>query len=256
MSRIDDRRATQRADQQRQDRRPTASKQAPALPRVPFQKMLNPANSRRPGPGAEPRPGGRQALPTAGGVSPGGAGWRAVVADLAKVTGAPSDAALATAQLAAQAEQAGGGLAASGATARHQIDAGLTAEAAAPSMDEPSSPGTEGAPGVPLTAPGAAPLPTLAAASPMGGARIDPELFQSIVQYATVQRDESGQAELRLGFDRSVLGGLKLRIKAYGRGRVGITVSSAGGSVSSDALTPLLENLRAKGVEVVEVVQG
>jgi hypothetical protein len=83
-------------------------------------------------------------------------------------------------------------------------------------------------------------------------------LVQEMVEFATFGRNEAGFLEFRLGLVQDALGGLRIQLASYGNRRVGIKVKGTGGKAADigDAeLAGLVDALRAKNVEVVEVVR-
>lgn len=83
-------------------------------------------------------------------------------------------------------------------------------------------------------------------------------LVQQLVEFATFGRNEAGFLEFRLGLVEDALGGLRIQLASYGNRRVGLKVKGNGGKASGigDAeLAGLIDALRAKNVEVIDVVR-
>jgi hypothetical protein len=132
------------------------------------------------------------------------------------------------------------------------------------SNDKPSS-GSDSIDGGVQSVGQAAPTPTAnhlhqLAAPEQSGRHIEPPaaLVQRLVEFATVHRNNQGVVEFTLGLQQSVLGGMRIQLSAYGNRRVGLTVKSAGqhAAVGDEELAGLIDSLRRKNVEVVEVVRA
>jgi hypothetical protein len=83
-------------------------------------------------------------------------------------------------------------------------------------------------------------------------------LVQRLVEFATVHRNQQGVVEFTLGLQQAVLGGMRIQLSAYGNRRVGLTVKSAGqrAAVGDEEIAGLIDSLRKRNVEVVEVVRA
>jgi hypothetical protein len=82
-----------------------------------------------------------------------------------------------------------------------------------------------------------------------------PELLQQLVEFAAVHRNADGLMEFRLGLVREALGGLQIQMQAYGNRRIGLKIKSGGkGGIGEEEVAGLIDALRAKNVEVVDVV--
>ena len=95
---------------------------------------------------------------------------------------------------------------------------------------------------------------------PAGPRTVQPPaaLVQQLVEFAAVHRNNAGIVEFTLGMQQNVLGGMRVQLAAYGNRRVGITVKSASGkgTVGDEELAGLVDALRRRNVEVVEVVRA
>jgi hypothetical protein len=61
--------------------------------------------------------------------------------------------------------------------------------------------------------------------------------------------------EFNMGLSQNVLGGMRIRVCSYGKRRVGLNVRSNGGegAVGEEEISGLVEALRQRDVEVVDV---
>jgi hypothetical protein len=81
-------------------------------------------------------------------------------------------------------------------------------------------------------------------------------LVQQVVEFATVAPNPDGFMEFRLGLSRNTLGGLRIRVCAYGNRRVGLSVhcGEGDGAIHEGHVSGLIDALRQRDVEVVETV--
>jgi hypothetical protein len=81
-------------------------------------------------------------------------------------------------------------------------------------------------------------------------------LVQQVVEFATVAPNQDGFMEFRLGLARSALGGMRIRVCAYGNRRVGLSVrcGEGDGAIHEGHVSGLIDALRQRDVEVVETV--
>lgn len=82
------------------------------------------------------------------------------------------------------------------------------------------------------------------------------ETIQRIVEYALVTQNAQGQSEFHLGLSGATLGGIGVHLTACGRRRVRLRFTGVGDSdaISEEDVSALIESLRAKNVEVADVV--
>ncbi|HYE16868.1 MAG TPA: hypothetical protein VEA69_00365 [Tepidisphaeraceae bacterium] len=107
-------------------------------------------------------------------------------------------------------------------------------------------------------APSLAPQAQHAAAPQQAGpaTTIPTALLQQVVEFATVAKNADGFMEFRMGLSKDALGGMRVRVTAYGNRRIGLKVQNGSGgerSVGEDEVSSLIEALRARNVEVVDV---
>ena len=112
------------------------------------------------------------------------------------------------------------------------------------------------------TLPGIPPTPiqaqAIAKAKQAAGQRplVTPEQLQEMVRYAAVGANAQGQSEFLLGLAGDVAGGLQVRLTALGQRRLKIRLAQQSGQGPADEqVRGLIEALRARGIEVVEVEQ-
>jgi hypothetical protein len=81
-------------------------------------------------------------------------------------------------------------------------------------------------------------------------------LVQQVVEFATVAPNQEGFMEFRLGLSRNALGGMRIRVCAYGNRRVGLSVccGEGDGAIHEGHVSGLIDALRLRDVEVVETV--
>ena len=115
----------------------------------------------------------------------------------------------------------------------------------------------EPAPPTPLSLPASPGFAASSSAPPAAVSRPilpPPEVLQGLVEFAALTKDKEGNSEFRLGLDPSVLGGMSVKLVAYGERRLGLRFR--GGDESSDAqLAKLVANLRARGIDIVDVAE-
>jgi hypothetical protein len=95
-----------------------------------------------------------------------------------------------------------------------------------------------------------------AAAAGAGRSITIPPDVQRFVEYAAITRNAQGCVEFFLGLNQGVLGGVGIRISAYGNRRVGVRVTTGGrnGAADDPDFESLVQTLRQRGIEVVETV--
>jgi len=81
------------------------------------------------------------------------------------------------------------------------------------------------------------------------------ELLQQVIDYATVSRNTEGFMEFRMGLSRDTLGGMRVRVTAFGNRRVGLKIQNGDtdAGVSEGEVAGLIAALKARNVDVVEV---
>lgn len=79
-----------------------------------------------------------------------------------------------------------------------------------------------------------------------------PALVHEIVQYAAVERDRDGYMQFVLGAAPGVLGGLQVRLTAFGQRRIGICATGADNARAAEHLEGLVQALRRRGLDVVD----
>ncbi len=81
-------------------------------------------------------------------------------------------------------------------------------------------------------------------------------LLDRVVEFATVTRNSEGFMEFQMGMAKEALGGLKIKVTAYGNRKVGLKVKSGGGEggIGEQNIADLIEALKSRDVEVVDVV--
>ncbi|HEY7115706.1 MAG TPA: hypothetical protein VH475_03915 [Tepidisphaeraceae bacterium] len=117
-----------------------------------------------------------------------------------------------------------------------------------PSGDDGSEPSAQFSPiftALPL--PAAAPTPQVSRVMP------PTQLLNQVVEFATVAQNQQGFMEFHLGLAQSALGGLRIRVCSYGQRRVGLSVYTAQGGIGDAELSGLIEGLRGRNVEVVDL---
>jgi hypothetical protein len=90
-------------------------------------------------------------------------------------------------------------------------------------------------------------------------ASLSPALLQQLVEFAAVQQNKDGFYEFQLGLAQDVLGGLQIRLAAYGNRRVGLKVKSGRGrslDIGEQEIAGLIAALQKRGVDVVDVDMG
>ena len=97
-----------------------------------------------------------------------------------------------------------------------------------------------------------------ASTPPAGRPMPSPELLQQLVEFATVRHASDGTVEFQLGLVRDALGGALIKLSAYGNRRVGLTIQRGRGNstIGDEEVAGLIEALRQKNVEVVDVIRG
>jgi len=106
---------------------------------------------------------------------------------------------------------------------------------------------------VPMTpAAAAAAAATPASSRPL----LNTDLIQQIVQYAMVTQNAQGQSEFHLGLGGATLAGIGVHLTACGRRRVRVRFTGLGDgdAISESDINTLVESLRARNVEVAEVL--
>jgi hypothetical protein len=79
-------------------------------------------------------------------------------------------------------------------------------------------------------------------------------LLMQVVEFASVAQNRDGFMEFNMGLSQNVLGGMRIRVCSYGKRRVGLNVRSSGeGAVGEEEISGLVEALRQRDVEVVDV---
>lgn len=99
------------------------------------------------------------------------------------------------------------------------------------------------APSVPVQAAGAPALPSAE--------------MQRLIEYSSVCRNQSGVYEFHLGLNAGVLGGMRVCISAFGRGRIGLKITRGRGGRKGELdaeIRALIGNLSEAGLEVVETI--
>jgi len=163
---------------------------------------------------------------------------------------------------AAEAKVATGGAAALAEATQHGVARAAAADASASARAEVAQQieTTNVNPTV-IAQPGALPtLTTIPTAAPLyyAGGGINPAVLQQVVEYAAVTRRRDGKAEFRLGLSREALGGARLRVASCGEKRVELTFTGGEGpnAIGQAEVAQLVEALRARGIEVVDVKAG
>jgi hypothetical protein len=110
--------------------------------------------------------------------------------------------------------------------------------------------------GLPLPMPTVGPQPALCEAPQVERIMPPAALVQQVVEFATVAPNQEGFMEFRLGLSRNALGGLRIRVCAYGNRRVGLSVrcGDGDGAIHEGHVSGLIDALRQRDVEVVETV--
>jgi len=111
---------------------------------------------------------------------------------------------------------------------------------ASPLLTWPASTGAPGAPGAQR-------------AAPPWAHGIDPALLRQIVRFATFGQNHGGVAEFRIGFQQEVLAGAVLKIRALGSRRVSLSLKGGTMRAGEDEVRGLIEALKRRGLDVVEV---
>jgi len=93
------------------------------------------------------------------------------------------------------------------------------------------------------------------AAAPGRATIVIPPNIQQFIEFAAVQRTMQGTVEFRIGLSRE-LGGASIHLAAYGNRRLGVRVRTGGNrsAISDEDLQSLLDSIRNKGVDIVDVV--
>ena len=110
--------------------------------------------------------------------------------------------------------------------------------------------------GLPFPMPNVGPRPLPSEAPQVERITPPATLVQQVVEFATVAPNRDGFMEFRLGLARNALGGLRVRVCAYGNRRVGLSVHCGEGdaAIHEGHVSGLIEALRQRDVDVVETV--
>lgn len=116
-----------------------------------------------------------------------------------------------------------------------------------------SEDGTDGVPAYLLQAaerPAAQPAAQSLVAAPPA---LSIERLQRIVEFAGVVQRADGARELRIAIGHGALAGAQLGIASFGRRRIGVRLRGGTTAVSEEDIRALVEQLRSRGLEVVEL---
>jgi hypothetical protein len=110
--------------------------------------------------------------------------------------------------------------------------------------------------GLPLPVPTVTPQPPPCESPQVERIMPPTPLLQQVVEFATVAPNQQGFMEFRLGLSRNALGGMRIRVCAYGNRRVGLNVrcGEGDGTIHEGHLAGLIDALRQRNVEVVDTV--
>jgi hypothetical protein len=95
------------------------------------------------------------------------------------------------------------------------------------------------------------------APTPQGRAGLLPSaILQQVIEFAGVHRNKQGEAEFHLGLVAGAMGGLRLKVTAFGNRRLGLKVSCKQKGAVKDLegqVAALVDELRERDLEVVSV---